>query len=65
MFTRQAIAFAVVMCLGGVAVAALSLGERPRRVKFSVGPDTHLVEPAELAGWIIEGRRDCSACLGA
>ena len=57
-FTRSAIVFAALFLAAGVAVAALSLRDPPaRRLKFGVGERPRL-PAAELARWIIAGRRD-------
>lgn len=58
MASRKTIAFVAVMTVSGSAVAALSLrGEPPRRLKY--GPDVaQPVAPAELADWMLSGRRD-------
>jgi rhodanese-related sulfurtransferase len=60
MRSRGAIAFAAVLLAGGAAVAALSLrGAPPRQVKVALLQETlPRVTPAELATWIVEGRRD-------
>lgn len=59
LFGRNAIVFAVVVLVGGAAVAALSFkGEPKRRLHFGVSQTERTVKPRELASWIIEGRRD-------
>jgi rhodanese-related sulfurtransferase len=54
------VAFAGLLLAGGVAVAALSVRGGPeRQVKLELQQATlPRVTPAELASWIIEGRRD-------
>jgi uncharacterized protein len=56
----RAIAFTSVLLAGGLAVAAASVwGPPPRQVKLRVDQERlPQVAPAELAQWIIEGRRD-------
>ncbi len=54
------LAFVGLLLAGGVAVAALSIrGAPPRKVKIQVAQRRLIqVAPAELAQWIIAGRRD-------
>ncbi len=58
--SRRATAFAGLLLVGGVAVAALSLRATPeRQVKLAVEQRSlPQVTPAELADWIVSGRRD-------
>lgn len=59
LFGKSAYLFAGVVLLAGGAVAALSArGEPTRRLHFGVSQTARTVKPAELASWIIEGRRD-------
>lgn len=60
MMTRNRILFAVVVLTSGITVAALaSRGPPPRKLKYEVDARTHaVVQPNELAKWIVEGRRD-------
>lgn len=59
LFGKGAYVFAAVVSIAGVAVAGLSLGGEPkRRLHFGVSQGERTVRPAELAAWIIEGRRD-------
>ncbi len=60
MLTRNRIVFAVVFALAGAGVAALSFkGDPPRELNAAFHADSaKQVSPAELASWIIEGRRD-------
>lgn len=59
LFGKNAYVFAAVVLVAGVAVAGLSLrGEPKRRLHFGVSQGERTVKPAELAAWIIEGRRD-------
>jgi uncharacterized protein len=60
MRSRATLAFVGLLLVGGVAVAALSLrGAPPRRVKLQVAQKgLAQVAPAELAQWVLEGRRD-------
>jgi rhodanese-related sulfurtransferase len=57
---RRDLAFAAVLLAGGVAVAAMSLRGEPERARKLKVAQRALgqVAPAELASWIIEGRRD-------
>jgi len=60
LFGKNGIIFAVVLLVAGAAVAGLSLrGEPKRKLRYQVS-STQTVTPAELAAWIIEGRRDFS-----
>jgi rhodanese-related sulfurtransferase len=60
MLNGKRILFAAAVFLSGVTVAALSVkGPPPRRLRYEVEAKAHrAVAPAELARWIIEGRRD-------
>ena len=59
LFGRGAVLFAVLMLAGGVAVAGLSLrGDPVRKLRYGVSQNARTVSSAELASWIIEGRRD-------
>jgi rhodanese-related sulfurtransferase len=59
LFGKHAVTFAVACLVAGAAVAALSFGGEPkRRLHFGVSQSARTVKPAELASWIIEGRRD-------
>lgn len=60
MLTRNRILFAVVLVACGGIVAVLSIrGDPPRKLKGTFQSSARSeVKPAELAGWIIEGRRD-------
>ncbi|MDP1825656.1 MAG: rhodanese-like domain-containing protein [Archangium sp.] len=59
LFGKHGITFAVVLLVAGAAVAALSFrGEPKRKLHKGVSQKTSMVRPAELASWIIEGRRD-------
>lgn len=59
LFGKHALTFAVALLAAGAAVAGLSLrGEPQRRLHYGVSQATRPVKPAELAAWIIEGRRD-------
>lgn len=58
-FGKQGLLFAAVLLVTGGAVAALSLrGEPKRRLHFGVSQSARTVTPAQLASWMIEGRRD-------
>ena len=59
LFGKHAVLFAVVVLVASAAVAALSFrGEPKRKLRFGVSQRARTVTPAELASWIIEGRRD-------
>ena len=60
MLSTKRIVFGVVLFASGITVAALSAkGPPPRRLSYAVEAGAHrAVAPAELARWIIEGRRD-------
>jgi rhodanese-related sulfurtransferase len=58
MTSRRVLFFAVLVLLGA-AVAAASLRADPRGATFPLAATADReVTPAELAGWIVEGRRD-------
>lgn len=58
--SKQTIGFVAALVVTSASVAALSLrGEPPRRLRFDVNEEKRpKVKPAELAQWIVEGRRD-------
>ena len=59
MLSRPVVAFFGVTLVAGTAVAALSLRPVEKRVKFDLDAKAHLrVQPAELADWIVTGKRD-------
>lgn len=60
MITRNRLLFSAVMLTSGITVAGLaSRGPPPRRLTYEVDARNHgVVQPAELAKWIVEGRRD-------
>jgi rhodanese-related sulfurtransferase len=59
LFGPGTLVFAGVLATAGVAVAALSLRGEPRRqLRFGVSQSARSVTPAELASWVLEGRRD-------
>ena len=59
MITRQRVLFAAVFGLLAAGIAAASIRPEPeQRVLPLASPAARGVTPAELAGWIIEGRRD-------
>lgn len=60
MFSKNSMAFAGVLLAAAAVIAAVSLkGEPKRRLSLKVESDaSRLVDPAELADWIIAGRRD-------
>jgi rhodanese-related sulfurtransferase len=60
MLNSKRIVFGMVFLVSGITVAALSgKGPPPRRLQYGVEAGAHRsVAPAELARWIIEGRRD-------
>ncbi len=59
MISRRILFFALLGLLGAGIAAASFRGAPQRRVVFPLAsPAVHEVAPVELAGWIIEGRRD-------
>ncbi len=59
LFGKSGLTFGAVLLVASVAVAALSFrGEPKRKLRFGVSQRSRTVTPAELASWIIEGRRD-------
>ncbi len=60
MLTTKRVIFGLVALASGITVAALSAkGPPPRRLRYEVNAAAHrAVTPAELAKWMLEGRRD-------
>jgi len=60
MITPRRVVFFAVLGLLGAGLAAVSVrGEPQRRLSSPLAPSpAQVVTPAELAGWIVEGRRD-------
>lgn len=59
LFGRNAYLFAATLLVAGVAVAALSFrGPPKRKLRWAVSQTERVLKPAELAAWIVEGRRD-------
>lgn len=59
MLSRPVVAFFAVTLVAGTAVAALSLKPVAKQVKFDLDAKAHRrVQPAELADWIVTGKRD-------
>lgn len=60
MLTTKRVIFGLLLFASAIAVAALSAkGPPPRRLRHEVEAGAHrAVTPAELAKWMIEGRRD-------